>query len=182
MGRGYAKLQNWKKADRHPQARATKSSSSTRRAELTMGIKYFKPTSPARRYYSVSDFAEITTGRAGAQPPRAPDHAPAAATTTVASPARFRGGGHKQRYRIIDFRRDKIGVPGEGRVDRIRSEPHGAHRAAQLRRRREALHPRARRPQGRRQARREPQRRHQAGQQPPAARTSRSARRSTTSS
>ena len=38
--------------------------------------------------------------------------------------SRFRGGGHKQRYRIIDFKRDKIGVPGEGRRDRVRSEPH----------------------------------------------------------
>ena len=63
---------------------------------------------------------------------------------------RFRGGGHKQRYRIIDFKRNKIGVPAHGRDDRVRSEPHRAHRAPPLRRRREALHPRARRPRGRR--------------------------------
>ena len=60
---------------------------------------------------------------------------------------RFRGGGHKQRYRIIDFKRDKIGVPAKVAHDRVRSEPHGAHRAPPLRRRREALHPRARRPE-----------------------------------
>ena len=59
---------------------------------------------------------------------------------------RFRGGGHKQRYRIIDFKRDKIGVPAK--VASIEYDPNRtrAHRAPPLRRRREALHPRARRP------------------------------------
>ncbi len=58
--------------------------------------------------------------------------------------SRFIGGGHKQKYRDIDFKRDKHGDPGEGRGDRVRPEPHRAHRAAALRRRREALHPLAR--------------------------------------
>ena len=53
---------------------------------------------------------------------------PAAATTTAASPRRFRGGGHKQRYRVIDFKRDKIGVPADGRrrSSTIRTAPRAS--------------------------------------------------------
>ena len=129
-----------------------------------MGIKNFKPTSPARRFYSVSDFKEITKD---AKPLRAlVEHQTRTGGRNHYGriTSRFRGGGHKQRYRIIDWKRDKIGVPAIGRDDRVRPEPHGAHRAPPLRRRREALHPRARRPEGRRQDRLEPQRRHQARQ------------------
>ena len=83
--------------------------------------------------------------------------------------SRFRGGGHKQRYRVIDFKRDKIGVPAKVATIEYDPEPHGAHRAAPLRGRREALHPRARRPEAGRHGRLEPQRRHQARQLPAAA-------------
>ena len=64
--------------------------------------------------------------------------------------ARHRGGGHKQQYRVVDFRRNKDGVAGQGRGDRVRPEPQRAHRAAALRRRREALHHRPGRRAGRR--------------------------------
>ena len=57
--------------------------------------------------------------------------------------SRFIGGGHKQAYRVIDFKRDKPGIPAVVAADRIRSQPLGAHRAAALRRWREALHPAA---------------------------------------
>ena len=76
-----------------------------------MGIKNYKPTSPARRYYSVSDFKEITKG---AKPPK---HLTEHQTSTGGRnnngriTSRFRGGGHKQRYRILDWRRDKVGIP-----------------------------------------------------------------------
>ena len=56
--------------------------------------------------------------------------------------ARHKGGGHKQRYRIVDFRRVKDGVPAKRRGDRVRPEPQQPHRAAALPRRREGLHPR----------------------------------------
>ena len=64
----------------------------------------------------------------------------AAATTTAASRSRFRGGGHKRRYRQIDFKRNKIGVPAKvaGSSTTPTARPD---RAAALRRRREALHP-----------------------------------------
>ena len=57
--------------------------------------------------------------------------------------SRHRGGGAKRLYRRIDFKRRKDGVPGARRGDRVRPQPHRLHRAAALRRRREALHPRA---------------------------------------
>jgi len=77
-----------------------------------MGLKVFKPTSAARRYYSVSDFAEITK--------QTPERRLLEHQTSTGGrnhhgrvTSRFRGGGHKQRYRVIDFRRDKIGVPAK---------------------------------------------------------------------
>ena len=76
---------------------------------------------------------------------------------------RHQGGGHKRRYRVIDFKRDEGRRAGEGRRDRVRPEPVGADRAAPLRRRREGLHPRARAAAGRRDGRVRPERRHQAG-------------------
>ena len=57
---------------------------------------------------------------------------------------RHSGGGHKRLYRVIDFKRAQGRRAGQGRRDRVRPQPLGAHRAAPLRRRREALHPRAR--------------------------------------
>ena len=120
------------------------------RVEERWPVKKFKPTSPGRRFQTTLDFRGAHAGRARRSASRRASARPAAATTRAGSTVRFMGGGHKRRYRIIDFRRDKHGHPGEGRVDRVRPEPLGAHRAAPLRRRREALHPRARRPEGRR--------------------------------
>ena len=65
---------------------------------------------------------------------------------------RHQGGGHKRRYRIIDFKRAEGRRAGQGRGDRVRPEPLGPHRAAALRRRRQGLHPRPGRPEGRRDA------------------------------
>ena len=77
-----------------------------------MALRKRKPTSPGRRFQTVSDFAEITKRPPRSRcSPRSP--APAAATTTAARPSRHRGGGHKQQYRIIDFRRNKDGVPAK---------------------------------------------------------------------
>ncbi len=61
-------------------------------------------------------------------------------SSTGACQSRFLGGGHKQAYREIDFKRDKHGIPAK--VAAIEYDPNRtrAHRAAALRRRREALH------------------------------------------
>jgi large subunit ribosomal protein L2 len=94
-----------------------------------MGIRNYKPTSPARRYYSVSDFKEITTDvpersllekqvRTGGR------------NNNGRITSRFRGGGHKQRYRLIDFKRDKIGIPAK--VATIEYDPNRTARIALL--------------------------------------------------
>src|SRR5271169_3960418 len=95
-----------------------------------MGIKSYKPTSAARRYYSVSDFKEITKGK---KPERSLiDHQTSSGGRNHFGriTSRFRGGGHKQRYRIIDWRRDKNGVPAT--VATIEYDPNRTARIALL--------------------------------------------------
>jgi large subunit ribosomal protein L2 len=76
-----------------------------------MGIKKYKPTSHGRRYMSVNDFSELTKGK---KPERnlvkgKKQHGGRNCYGRIT--CRFRGGGHKRRDRIVDFRRNKIGVP-----------------------------------------------------------------------
>ena len=115
-----------------------------------MPIRNYKPTSAGRRFQSVQTFDEITTvdGRTSRWSRRSSDRA--AATTSGELTSWWRGGGHKRNYRIIDFKRDKFNIPGK--VSTVEYDPNriGAHRARDLRRRREALHPASARPQGRR--------------------------------
>jgi large subunit ribosomal protein L2 len=94
-----------------------------------MGTKSFKPTSAARRFYSVSDFAEITKD----VPERSlleHQHSSGGRNHHGRITSRFRGGGHKQRYRLIDFRREKIGVPAK--VASIEYDPNRTARIALL--------------------------------------------------
>ena len=95
-----------------------------------MGIKNFKPTSPARRFYSVSDFKEITKE---AKPFRKlVEHQTRTGGRNHFGriTSRFRGGGHKQRYRLIDWKRDKVGVPAV--VATIEYDPNRTARIALL--------------------------------------------------
>ncbi|HWU38531.1 MAG TPA: 50S ribosomal protein L2 [Candidatus Acidoferrum sp.] len=94
-----------------------------------MGIKTYKPTSPGRRFQTVSDFSEITR--------REPERSlllPLAKTGGRNAygriTSRYIGGGHKQRYRIIDFRRDKIDIPA--RVASIEYDPNRSANIALL--------------------------------------------------
>ena len=92
-----------------------------------MGIKKFNPTSAGRRFMSVSDFAEVTTSK----PERsllAPLKKSGGRNNRGRMTARHRGGGHKRRYRIIDFKRDKVGVPGK--VATIEYDPNRSARIA----------------------------------------------------
>ncbi|UQA58990.1 50S ribosomal protein L2 [Polyangium aurulentum] len=94
-----------------------------------MGIKSYKPTSPARRYYSVSDFKEITKS----EPERSlieKQNSSGGRNNYGRITTRFRGGGHKQRYRVIDFKRDKIGIPAN--VAAIEYDPNRTARIALL--------------------------------------------------
>ncbi len=94
-----------------------------------MGIRVYKPTSPGRRGMSVLTFDEITKTR----PERSlvePLHRTAGRNNRGRVTVRQRGGGHKRLYRIIDFKRDKFGVPA--RVSTIEYDPNRTARIALL--------------------------------------------------
>jgi large subunit ribosomal protein L2 len=94
-----------------------------------MAVKKQKPTSPGRRFQTVSDFAEITDSR----PEKsliAKKSKSGGRNTDGRITSRHRGGGHKQRYRLIDFKRDKDGVPA--RVASIQYDPNRNARIALL--------------------------------------------------
>ncbi len=94
-----------------------------------MAIKKRKPTSPGRRFQTVSDFAEITK--------KEPEKSLIAKKSSTGGrnaygriTSRHRGGGHKRKYRIIDFRRNKDGVPAK--VAAIEYDPNRNARIALL--------------------------------------------------
>ncbi len=94
-----------------------------------MAIRKYKPTSPARRGSSVSDFDTLTK----AVPERsllAPLPKKAGRNTHGRITSRHRGGGHKRKYRVIDFRRTKDGVPAT--VAAIEYDPNRSARIALL--------------------------------------------------
>jgi len=75
-----------------------------------MALRKRKPTSPGRRFQTVSDFKEITKDR----PERSlvvPNPKTGGRNSYGRKTARHKGGGHKQQYRLVDFRRTKDGVP-----------------------------------------------------------------------
>ena len=77
-----------------------------------MGIKSFKPTSPGRRFQTVMTFDDLSTNRPHKPLTEGKDRINGRNNKghlTIWN----RGGGHKRRYRAIDFRRDKIGIPGK---------------------------------------------------------------------
>jgi len=78
-----------------------------------MPVKVYKPTSPGRRNYSVSDFGELTRGRP--ERPLVQGRVSKSGGRNVHGriTAFQRGGGHKRRYRKIDFRREKVGIPAK---------------------------------------------------------------------
>lgn len=94
-----------------------------------MGVKKLKPTSPGRRFQTVSDFESVTKSK--------PEKSLLARKTRSSGrnaygriTSRHRGGGHKRRYRIVDFRRAKDGVPAK--VAAIEYDPNRTARIALL--------------------------------------------------
>ena len=77
-----------------------------------MGIKKYKPTSPGRRHASVLDFTELTT-RSPEKSLLRPLRKTGGRNNHGHVTSRRRGGGHKRRYRVIEFRRLKDGVPAK---------------------------------------------------------------------
>ena len=94
-----------------------------------MGVKKFSPTSPGRRFLTVQTFEELTTDRPlkslTESKKRTGGRNSKGRTTSW-----FRGGGHKRKYRIIDFKRDKEGVPAK--VASIEYDPNRSARIARL--------------------------------------------------
>jgi large subunit ribosomal protein L2 len=92
-----------------------------------MALKHFKPITPARRYYTVSDHSKLSKEgpeksllaprrRSGGR-----NHFGHATSCNI-------GGGHKRRYRVIDMKRDKVGVPGK--VASVEYDPNRTARIA----------------------------------------------------
>ena len=94
-----------------------------------MGIKQYKPTSPGRRFQSVSDFAEITTSTPEKSLLR-PLPKKAGRNNNGRITTRHQGGGHKRKYRVIDFKRNKDGIPAK--VATIEYDPNRSARIALL--------------------------------------------------
>ena len=95
-----------------------------------MGIRRYNPTSPGRRGATVSDFADLTPGAKPEKSLLVPKRRTGGRNNQGKTTARFRGGGHKRDYRIIDFRRDKDGVPA--RVNSVQYDPNRTARIALL--------------------------------------------------
>jgi large subunit ribosomal protein L2 len=95
-----------------------------------MGIKQYKPVTAGRRGASVSDFAELTPGAKPEKSLLRPLRKKGGRNNQGRITARHRGGGHKQQYRVIDFLRDKDGVPAK--VHSIQYDPNRNCRIALL--------------------------------------------------
>jgi len=95
-----------------------------------MGIRKYKPTSAGRRNASVSDFAELTPGAKPEKSLLRPKKRTGGRNNQGKITARHRGGGHKRRYRLIDFRRNKDGVLA--RVASIQYDPNRSANIALL--------------------------------------------------
>jgi large subunit ribosomal protein L2 len=92
-----------------------------------MPVKKYNPTSPGRRLMSVATFEEITKKK----PEKSlltPQKSSGGRNNTGRITTRHRGGGHKHHYRIIDFKRDKFGIPGK--VAAIEYDPNRSARIA----------------------------------------------------
>ena len=92
-----------------------------------MAVKKLKPDTPSQRYMSVSSFDELTTNK----PYRkltTPIKKTGGRNNSGRITSRRRGGGHKRRYRIIDFKRNKFDVSGE--ILTIEYDPNRSSRIA----------------------------------------------------
>ncbi|PKO18651.1 50S ribosomal protein L2 [candidate division BRC1 bacterium HGW-BRC1-1] len=94
-----------------------------------MPVKKFKPTTPGRRGMTVASFAEITKSTPEESLLR-PLHKKGGRNNNGRITSRWIGGGHKRQYRLIDFKRDKDGVPAK--VASIEYDPNRSARIALL--------------------------------------------------
>ena len=78
-----------------------------------MGIKSYKPVTPGMRQWTSLDYSDLTPGVKPEKKLTKGKPANAGRDSFGRISVRHQGGGHKRRYRVIDFKRDKIGVPGK---------------------------------------------------------------------
>jgi large subunit ribosomal protein L2 len=95
-----------------------------------MGIRNYKPTTPGRRGASVSDFVELTPGAKAEKRLLRPKRRRGGRNNQGVITAQHRGGGHKRKYRLIDFKRNKDGIPAK--VNSIQYDPNRSARIALL--------------------------------------------------
>jgi large subunit ribosomal protein L2 len=95
-----------------------------------MGIRRYNPTTPGRRGATVSDFAELTPGYKPVKGLLVPKRKKGGRNNQGVITSRHRGGGHKQHYRLIDFRRNKDDIPAV--VNSIQYDPNRTARIALL--------------------------------------------------
>ncbi len=94
-----------------------------------MAIKKFSPTSPGRRFYTVQSFDEITETKPLKSLTESKTRS-GGRNGTGRITVRFRGGGHKRRYRVVDFKRNKLDVPGK--VASVEYDPNRSARIARI--------------------------------------------------
>lgn len=94
-----------------------------------MAVRHLKPTSAGRRFQTISDFAEITTDKPEKSLLR-PLPKKAGRNNNGRITTRHQGGGHKRQYRVIDFKRNKDGIPAK--VATIEYDPNRSARIALL--------------------------------------------------
>jgi large subunit ribosomal protein L2 len=92
-----------------------------------MGIRAYRPTSPGRRFQTVQTFDEITTSESH-KPLTEPLGRSSGRNNRGQLTSWWRGGGHKRNYRVIDFKRDKRGIPGK--VSTVEYDPNRTARIA----------------------------------------------------
>lgn len=94
-----------------------------------MGVKKYKPTSAGRRFQTSADFKELSTDKPFKKL-LAPIHKTGGRNSYGRITTRHIGGGHKRRYRIVDFKRDKFDIPSK--VESIEYDPNRSARIALL--------------------------------------------------
>jgi large subunit ribosomal protein L2 len=95
-----------------------------------MPVKAYRPTSPGRRQMTVLDFSELTGKKPEKRLLEGRTRQRSGRNNQGSVTVRFQGGGHKRRYRVIDFRRDKLGIPA--RVAAIEYDPNRSSHIALL--------------------------------------------------